>query len=165
MAHGVEGHTTFLEHRLTEHVDGPGSSAKTVPGEKWILKEAVNPSVTEAIYKPGKPPFLAPFMSPSGDALQNLMREIVTRESVEKLGLVDGNLSKISLRKDLATRAPLLSEVCSWLGNGLCSAKDLAFNELNLSILGRSGIFYDCKTGQSGSFGFLLQNFLQHDIG
>jgi len=74
MANAVEGRLPFLDHHLFEFVRALPLSFKirgTV--EKYILREAVRPLVTERIYKRQKHPFVAPpvsrFSDPIADAL------------------------------------------------------------------------------------------------
>jgi asparagine synthase (glutamine-hydrolysing) len=58
MAHSIEGRTPFLDHLLTEYVNGlpPTAKVKYDPKkgalvEKWILREAGKPFITEELYK------------------------------------------------------------------------------------------------------------------
>lgn len=58
MAHSLEARTPFLDHHLTEYVNGipPSlkikwdSKTKTFT-EKWVLREAMKPFITEEMYK------------------------------------------------------------------------------------------------------------------
>ena len=61
MAHSLEARTPFLDHVLTEYVNGlpPSLKIRWVPGigdekgkfvEKWILREAAKPFITEELY-------------------------------------------------------------------------------------------------------------------
>ena len=61
MAHSVEGRVPFLDHELVELVTQLPVSYK-IRGltEKYILREAVQPVLTETVYKRQKHPFLAP---------------------------------------------------------------------------------------------------------
>jgi asparagine synthase (glutamine-hydrolysing) len=58
MAHSIEGRTPFLDHLLTEYVNSlpPTAKVKYDPKkgalvEKWILREAGKPFITEELYK------------------------------------------------------------------------------------------------------------------
>ncbi|KAI4153206.1 MAG: hypothetical protein L6R39_001637 [Caloplaca ligustica] len=114
MAHSVEARTPFLDHHLTEYVNklppsvklayspvqneeqseqGPlwknaGSALQSLK-EKWILREAVRPYITDELYKRRKNPFLAPTRWPQGGALHRLFQGLLTREAVEALGFLD----------------------------------------------------------------------------
>ncbi|KAL8761435.1 MAG: hypothetical protein Q9184_002457, partial [Pyrenodesmia sp. 2 TL-2023] len=57
--------------------------------EKWILREAVRPYITDELYKRRKNPFLAPTRWPQGGALHRLFQGLLTREAVEALGFLD----------------------------------------------------------------------------
>jgi asparagine synthase (glutamine-hydrolysing) len=71
---------------------GPGEWAFT---EKWILREAVKPFITEEIYLRKKVPFNPPPQpsAPSGAAalvpLQVHLKARITQDSVERLGFCD----------------------------------------------------------------------------
>jgi len=119
MAHSVEARTPFLDHHLAEYVNrlppsvklaytppepavkqsldgqqgpvwkaGAGSGLQSLT-EKWILREAVKPFITEELYQRRKHPFLAPTKWPKGGPLHNMFQRILTKEAVEGLGFVD----------------------------------------------------------------------------
>jgi asparagine synthase (glutamine-hydrolysing) len=61
MAHSIEGRLPFLDHHVVETVGGFPASAKirgTV--EKYVLREAARPVLTDTVYRRQKHPFLAP---------------------------------------------------------------------------------------------------------
>ncbi|RYO99265.1 hypothetical protein DL763_001629 [Monosporascus cannonballus] len=116
MAHSIEARTPFLDHHLAEYVNGLPPSTKlhyTAPeeggkaddvdnfwwkaagealrtiSEKWILREAARPYITEELYKRRKLPFLAPTRWPRDGPLHNMFKKLLTREAVENLGFVD----------------------------------------------------------------------------
>ncbi|KAJ5135404.1 uncharacterized protein N7515_004682 [Penicillium bovifimosum] len=114
MAHSVEARTPFLDHHLTEYVDrlppsvklrysadtasdtgelGPiwtkSSVALQSLNEKWILRQAVRPYITDELYKRKKHPFLAPTRWARDGPLQRKFKTLLTREAVEELGFVD----------------------------------------------------------------------------
>lgn len=62
MAHSIEGRLPFLDHHLVELVNRMPVEMK-IRGitEKYALREAARPFVTEAIYQRQKQPFMAPF--------------------------------------------------------------------------------------------------------
>ena len=114
MAHSIEARTPFLDHLLTEYVNklppsvklayspvqddaqseqGPlwknaGSALQSLK-EKWILREAVRPYITDELYKRRKNPFLAPTRWPTGGPLHRFFQRLLTREAVEALGFLD----------------------------------------------------------------------------
>ena len=62
MAHSVEGRLPFLDHHVVEAGgDGCRSSMK-INGmtEKYVLREAARPVLTDAVYKRQKHPFMSP---------------------------------------------------------------------------------------------------------
>ena len=61
MAHSIEGRTPFLDHPLVELVNEMPVGVK-VHGttEKWVLREAARPYLTDTVYKRQKHPFMAP---------------------------------------------------------------------------------------------------------
>lgn len=61
MAHSIEGRPPFLDHLLAEKVVRLPADIKIRNGvEKYIMKEAVRPYVTPAVYKREKHPFSSP---------------------------------------------------------------------------------------------------------
>ncbi|KAK2589499.1 hypothetical protein QQS21_012825 [Conoideocrella luteorostrata] len=114
MAHSIEGRPPFLDHVLSDYINmlppsvkakyseeqdrfdaissfwwkdaGSGIRAQT---EKWILREAVKPFVTEELYRRRKQPFLAPMNWPVNGPLHQLFMRILTKEAIENLGFVD----------------------------------------------------------------------------
>ncbi|KAI1261174.1 asparagine synthase-domain-containing protein [Xylariaceae sp. FL1019] len=114
MAHSVEARTPFLDHHLTEYIDrlppsvklrysadtptdggelGPiwteSSIALLSLNEKWILRQAVRPYITDELYRRKKHPFLAPTRWAKGGPLHTRFSAILTQEAVEGLGFVD----------------------------------------------------------------------------
>lgn len=117
MAHSVEARTPFLDHHLTEYVNrlppsvklrytaenengelGPtwtsSSMALQSLNEKWILRQAVRPYITDELYKRKKHPFLAPTKWANDGPLHHMFKELLTEKSVEELGFVDFNAIK-----------------------------------------------------------------------
>ena len=92
MAHSIEARTPFLDHPLCEYVNGLPPSLKMKSeedgsiNEKWILKEAVKPYITEEIYKRNKHPFVAPASKGNSETVIELVNRLVTRKNIEKLG-------------------------------------------------------------------------------
>jgi asparagine synthase (glutamine-hydrolysing) len=76
MANSIEGRLPFLDHHFFEFIrDLPISMKINGTVEKYILKEAVKPFITESIYNRQKHPFVAPpvsaFASASAETLLN----------------------------------------------------------------------------------------------
>jgi len=95
MAHSIEARTPFLDHHLTEYVNNlpPSVKIRYVPGEdrfteKWILREACKPFITEELYGRKKHPYSAPTSWPANGPLHKLMAKLVTKDNIEKLGFV-----------------------------------------------------------------------------
>ncbi|KAM4057413.1 asparagine synthase domain-containing protein [Hirsutella rhossiliensis] len=111
MSHSIEARTPFLDHSLTEYVnslppstklrytppnkddgddeDGTASAPRRAIVEKWILREAVRPFVTDEVYRRRKVPFSAPTRWPKDGPLHCMFKRLLTREAVEELGFVD----------------------------------------------------------------------------
>ncbi|KAL9078976.1 MAG: hypothetical protein Q9157_002119 [Trypethelium eluteriae] len=99
MAHSVEGRPPFLDHHLTEYVNHlpPSVKIKYDPQtnrltEKWILREAATPFISDELYSRKKHPFSAPILYKRGGPLHAMLEELVTRENVEQLGFLDGEM-------------------------------------------------------------------------
>ncbi|KAF1954258.1 hypothetical protein CC80DRAFT_386221, partial [Byssothecium circinans] len=95
MAHSVEGRQLFLGLRLTEYVMGLPPSMKFHYGpttnsfnEKWILKEAIKPFVTEELYSRKKNSFAAPVKYRHDGLVRKMFDRQITRENVEALGFL-----------------------------------------------------------------------------
>lgn len=96
MAHSLEARTPFLDHHLTEYVNRlpPSVKIRWRPKEKgfiekWILREASKPFITEELYKRKKHAYSAPTTWPENGPLHQTMARLMTKENVEKLGFVD----------------------------------------------------------------------------
>lgn len=115
MAHSIEARTPFLDHHLAEYVNSlppstklhyqppdehgvddinnfwwkaAGSALRSI-SEKWILREAARPYITDELYNRRKLPFLAPVRWPKDGPLHQMFKKLLTREAVENLGFVD----------------------------------------------------------------------------
>ena len=109
MAHSIEGRTPFLDHHFTEYVNGLPPSLKIHPSrtpgeehiefvEKYILREAAKPFVTDEIYKKRKHPYSPPLKYAVGAPLHRLMKKLVTEENVAELGFLDWESEKLKGR-------------------------------------------------------------------
>lgn len=95
MAHSLEARPAFLDHHLTEYVNQipPSLKVRWDPveqraTEKWILREACKPFITEEIYQRKKHPYSAPPAWPVDGPLHKLMKRLIIQENVEQLGFV-----------------------------------------------------------------------------
>ncbi|KAL8697617.1 MAG: hypothetical protein Q9201_007032 [Fulgogasparrea decipioides] len=107
MSHSVEGRVPFLDHHLMEYVNNLPPSMKVrydpetdLLTEKWILRQASRPFITEELYARKKHPYTAPSLYPLGGPMHKLMSKLITEENIEALGFVDW-----SRTKDLVERA------------------------------------------------------------
>ncbi|KAL3446070.1 nucleophile aminohydrolase [Aspergillus insuetus] len=96
MAHQIESRPAFLDHNLTEYVNGLPPSLKMKYNydsgtftEKYILREAVKPFVTEEIYTRKKQMYAAPMRYAVDGPMHRKLKELVTKENVEALGFID----------------------------------------------------------------------------
>jgi asparagine synthase (glutamine-hydrolysing) len=97
MAHSVEARTPFLDHVTTEYVNSlpPGMKIRermqdgtTTYVEKYALREAVKPFVTEEVYARTKHAYTAPTTYPVGGPIHQLLSRLVTSDKVGRLGFV-----------------------------------------------------------------------------
>lgn len=65
------------------------SAARQSLSEKWTLKEAGKPFITQELYERRKHPYTAPIKWPCGGPLNRLMERLITKENVENLGFID----------------------------------------------------------------------------
>ncbi|KAJ6608441.1 putative asparagine synthase [Mycena sp. CBHHK59/15] len=103
MANSVESRVSFLDHHLVEYVNTLPPSVKIMPvagdtpgtwtlTEKWILRQAVKPFVTEELYLRKKVPFNPPprrTATAGLSPLQEHLRARITQANVERLGFFD----------------------------------------------------------------------------
>lgn len=92
MAHSIEARTPFLDHVLAEYVNGLPPSVKIKASkdgtlnEKWILKEAAKPYITEEIYNRTKHPFIAPSSKGQNPKVVSMLNRLVNKETLDRLG-------------------------------------------------------------------------------
>ncbi|KAF8881168.1 hypothetical protein CPB84DRAFT_1751259 [Gymnopilus junonius] len=111
MGHSVEGRQPFLDHKMIEFIDNVPPSLKIRPQktadgkwtftEKWVLREAMKPYITEEIYLRTKSQYNSPLSNPKQNGvadgetekaltpLQVYLKERVTKERVERLGFLN----------------------------------------------------------------------------
>ncbi|KAJ5781064.1 hypothetical protein N7457_006224 [Penicillium paradoxum] len=114
MVNQVESRCPFLDHHLTEYVNKVPPSLKMKYSakdkafrEKYILREAVRPYVTDEIYNIRKKPYLGPRRFWPGGPLHRKMKYLVTKENVERLGFVDWNATERALEEAFNKQEPL----------------------------------------------------------
>ncbi|KAI5927055.1 asparagine synthase [Camillea tinctor] len=131
MAHSIEGRPPFLDHELAELVNGLPPSVKMHYGpdasgpaagsstwwqhgassstahfwEKWILREAAKPFITEELYHRRKHPFTAPLAWPRGGPLHRLFERLLTRENVDRVGFLDWDGTRGALDRAFGEKA------------------------------------------------------------
>lgn len=98
MSHSVEARTPFLDHPLTEYINGLPPNLKirarksenggTEYVEKYALREATKEFVTEEVYKRRKYPYTAPTTYPIGGPIHRLLDRLVTKDKVNGLGFL-----------------------------------------------------------------------------
>ncbi|KAF1805783.1 hypothetical protein V8B55DRAFT_1063740 [Mucor lusitanicus] len=95
MAHSIEARTPFLDHHLCEYVNNlpPSLKIKTEDdgslNEKWVLKEAVKPYITDEIYNRTKHPYVAPSSNGRNPMVVELINKLITRENLDNMGWVN----------------------------------------------------------------------------
>ncbi|KAK8101406.1 amidase chyE [Apiospora kogelbergensis] len=57
--------------------------------EKWILREAARPFITDELYRRRKHPYTAPVTWPRDGPLQQMLRRVLTKENVDAVGFLD----------------------------------------------------------------------------
>jgi asparagine synthase (glutamine-hydrolysing) len=91
MAHSVEGRLPFLDHHLVEAVARMPVSMK-INGmtEKWVLREAVRPVITDTVYKRQKHPFMSPPATVQQDGkLFTMLQDTLRGAALDGPGIYD----------------------------------------------------------------------------
>ncbi|KAI4236506.1 MAG: hypothetical protein LQ352_007996 [Teloschistes flavicans] len=126
MSHSVEGRVPFLDHHLMEYVNDLPPSMKVrydpetdTMTEKWILRQASRPFITDELYARKKHPYMAPSVYPIGGPMHQLMAKLITQENVEALGFVDWSRTRDVVETAFSTqdRVALLSAfgIAQWV--------------------------------------------------
>ncbi|CEL01874.1 Putative Asparagine synthetase [Aspergillus calidoustus] len=96
MAHQIETRPPFLDHHVTEFANQIPPSLKIrydpvrkVLREKYILREAMRPFVTDEIMNRTKQAYLGPSQYREDGALYKVVKKLLTKENVKRLGFVD----------------------------------------------------------------------------
>jgi asparagine synthase (glutamine-hydrolysing) len=91
MAHSVEGRLPFLDHHVAEAVARMPVSVK-INGmtEKWVLREAVKPYITDTVYRRQKHPFMSPPATVQQDGkLFGMLQDTLRSEMLDGPGIYD----------------------------------------------------------------------------
>lgn len=104
MAHSVEGRVPFLDHVLADRVARMPVSRKILgTTEKYVLREAAKPVLTDEVYRRQKHPFLSPPSTlQTGGALHELVQDTLRGETLRAVGIYDHE-KVVELLDDLPT--------------------------------------------------------------
>jgi asparagine synthase (glutamine-hydrolysing) len=93
MAHAVETRLPLLDHLLFEFVrELPRDLLLRGTAEKYVLREAARPVLTDQVYRRTKHPFFAPPASNDGAEPQyRMLTEILTRSALANLPFIDAD--------------------------------------------------------------------------
>ncbi|KAL4865802.1 hypothetical protein BDV12DRAFT_199771 [Aspergillus spectabilis] len=98
MVHQIETRPPFLDHHVTEFANQIPPSLKIrydpvnkVLREKYILREAMRPFVTNEIMNRTKRAYFGPSVYRDDGALYQIVKKLLTEENVKRLGFVDWN--------------------------------------------------------------------------
>ncbi|KAK0730235.1 hypothetical protein B0H67DRAFT_596434 [Lasiosphaeris hirsuta] len=112
MAHSIEARPPYLDHILSECVNGlPPSLRLGYTPEKSKEERDQGPFWDEAFGRASKRkyPYMAPTRWPKDGPVHKKLREICTREAVESLGFVDSDVIESALSKGFGDDANLKS--------------------------------------------------------
>jgi len=122
MAHSVEGRLPFLDHHLVEAVAKMPPSMK-INGmtEKWVLREAVRPVITDTVYRRQKHPFMSPPATvQQGGKLFTMLQDTLRSASLDGPGIYDRR-KVIGLLDAVSTMDPLtrnrMDPVLMWMSS------------------------------------------------
>jgi len=89
MAHAVEVRLPFLDHKLFEFARSiPAGMLARNGTQKYILREAVKPFITDEVYRGVKQPFLAPPML-IGNPMYELLQDLLRSENFKSIPFFD----------------------------------------------------------------------------
>jgi asparagine synthase (glutamine-hydrolysing) len=113
MVHHVETRPPFLDHHLSEYANNIPPSLKIKYSssdgsftEKYVLREAVRPFVTDEIYKRTKKPYLGPTKFEENGPLHQLFCRLTSRENVDALGFIDWARTQVLVQKAFQEKDP-----------------------------------------------------------
>jgi asparagine synthase (glutamine-hydrolysing) len=89
MAHAVEVRLPFLDHKLFEFARSiPAAQLARNGAQKYLLREAVRPFVTDEVYQGAKQPFFAPPML-MGNPMYELLQDLLRSQSFKSVPFFD----------------------------------------------------------------------------
>jgi len=89
MAHAVEVRLPFLDHKLFEFARSiPATMLARNGTQKYVLREAVRPFVTDEVYRGVKQPFFAPPML-MGNPMYELLQDLLRSENFKSVPFFD----------------------------------------------------------------------------
>jgi asparagine synthase (glutamine-hydrolysing) len=93
MSHSVEGRVPFLDHKLVDFVTTLPIHYKTKGvTDKYILREAAKPYITDTIFNREKHPFSAPQTQNGNQGrLSQLLKDTLISSTISKIDLLDKN--------------------------------------------------------------------------
>lgn len=99
MAHSIEGRLPFLDRPLFELARALPLDLKIRDGvEKFVLREAARPHITDTVYRRPKHPFLAPPLTRfSGSATSDLVQDTLRGEALTALPFFDAGAVRATL--------------------------------------------------------------------
>jgi len=90
MAHSLEGRLPFLDHQLVEKVvQYPIEQKIRGMTEKFVLREAARPFITEEVYSREKHPFAAPTMLRQNGPLKTLVEDTLRSSELDSIPFFD----------------------------------------------------------------------------
>jgi asparagine synthase (glutamine-hydrolysing) len=91
MAHSVEGRVPFLDHEVVELICSlPVSQKIRGMTEKFVLREAARPVLTDTVYRRQKHPFLSPPASLNpNDRLHEMMQDALRGSALQQVSFFD----------------------------------------------------------------------------
>lgn len=114
LVHHIESRPPFLDHHLTQYVNGIPPSLKMKYNsedksfrEKHILREAMKPFITDEIYDRTKQPYLGPTRFAEDGPLHQVVGRLLTRENVDALGFLNWDQVSSSLNAAFREKDPL----------------------------------------------------------
>lgn len=122
MAHSVEGRVPFLDHPLVEITRSIPLSMKIRGGvEKYVLREAARPVLTDTVYRREKHPFLAPPLCRFSDPGVGTHLEDQLRSLAPAVPFIDGvklqrwieHLSALSPEEQAAADPVMMTVLCA----------------------------------------------------
>jgi len=121
MAHSIEGRTPFLDHHLVAAVNRMPIDLK-IRGitEKYILREAARPYITDTVYKRQKHPFVAPVALRGRFA--EMVHDILHSKALDAIPYFDAAKVRAALEAFPAIDDPVAREGRGWALTEITSA-------------------------------------------